>query len=210
MTNLDIARFIQTGAPWNSCDGTQPWDQVPFSSSTACLDQPGSGPGRELESASPVLVSASGTSCTTAGECWPNPTLDPIYEAGEVSPNNAPGITVSSGLSARLVANRDYYGQVSDMAQTSATSPFNGTTGTGYGTLARRPTTCTTGVGYWAIDTGTWNTFNSQEGTLYYCSAPNTWSVKFTPYTYPHPLTAGGNPASETPNPPTALTAIPQ
>jgi hypothetical protein len=45
MVSLDVARFIQTGTPWNSCNGTQPWDQVPFSSTSACLDQPGSGAG---------------------------------------------------------------------------------------------------------------------------------------------------------------------
>jgi len=208
MTNLDVARFAGTGTPWNSCNGTQPWDYAPWSSTTACLDQPGSGMGTGLESAAPVFVTAPGTACATAGQCWPNPTLEPIYEAGEVSPNNAPGVTVESdGSQSRLLANRDYYAQVSDVAQTSATSPFNGTTGTGYGTLARRPTTCTPHVGYWATDTGTWNTYDSQQGTLYTCTATNTWTPSYTPYTYPHPLTAGGSGTGPAPNAPTDLTA---
>lgn len=77
--------------------------------------------------------------------------------------------------------NRDYYNFVS--------SGFNGTVGTGMGTLANRPATCTTnslesggGVGYWATDTK----------TLYRCSATNTWKVHYQPYTYPHPLSQIG------------------
>jgi len=90
-----------------------------------------------------------------------------------------------------IKANRDYYEAVSKDVQTSPTSPFNGTTGMGFGTLANRPTTCTTGsaaepglggVGYWDTDTN----------TLYRCSATNTWTVAYTPFTYPHPLQAGG------------------
>lgn len=87
-------------------------------------------------------------------------------------------------------ANRDYFVAVSANAQTSATSPFNGTTGMGFGTLANRPTTCTasaepgSGVGYFATDDGA-------QGTLYRCSATNTWTVQYTPYQYPHPLVSG-------------------
>lgn len=95
-----------------------------------------------------------------------------------------------------MVANRDWFNSVSAMAQTSATSPFNGTTGMGFGTLARRPTTCTTstetafgagagGVGYFATDSGA-------QGTLYTCSATNTWSVYYQPFTYPYPGSGGG------------------
>lgn len=77
--------------------------------------------------------------------------------------------------------NRDYYNFVS--------SGFNGAVGTGMGTLANRPATCTTnsfesggGVGYWATD----------EKTLYRCSSKNTWKVHYQPYTYPHPLSQTG------------------
>jgi hypothetical protein len=211
MVQADIARFVMSGTPWNNCDGTQPWDQNPWSSTTQCLDQPGRGQGAGLENATPVLVSAPSTPCTTAGQCWPNPALDPIYEAGEVSPNNAPGIEVpSDGSSTRLLANRDYYAQVSDVAQTSATSPFNGTSGTGYGTLSNRPTSCTTGVGYWATDQGSWNTYNSsKEGELFICTSTNTWTMNYQPYTYPHPLATGGTSGSGgPPSPPTSLTAV--
>ena len=69
------------------------------------------------------------------------------------------GVTNPS-VSDHIKADRDYYDAVSNQAQTSPTSPFNGTTGMGFGTLANRPSTCTTsslepggGVGYWATDT---------------------------------------------------------
>jgi hypothetical protein len=55
---------------------------------------------------------------------------------------------------------------------------FTGASGVGVGPLSSRPATCKTGVGYWATDTN----------TLYRATAPNTWTVYYTPYTYPHPL----------------------
>ena len=106
-----------------------------------------------------------------------------------------------------LVEGRDFYNAVSATAQTTSSSPFDGTTGVGHGTLANRPTTCTHttspdgdeggGVAYWATDQGTWNQSGSNpqginvsgaDGVLYRCSATNTWTVHYTPYTYPHPL----------------------
>jgi hypothetical protein len=100
-------------------------------------------------------------------------------------------------------ANRDYYNAVSASAQSSATAPFTGATGMGFGTLANRPTSCTTntnesggGVGYFATDAGA-------QGTLYRCSATNTWTVQYSPYTYPHPLVTGGTGSG--PQPPTIL-----
>jgi hypothetical protein len=95
-----------------------------------------------------------------------------------------------SSCTHHVLANRDYYNAVSVNAQTSPASPFNGTTGMGFGTLANRPTTCKTttevadagngGVGYFATDQGS-------QGTLYMCTATNTWTAHYQPYTYPHP-----------------------
>jgi hypothetical protein len=104
----------------------------------------------------------------------------PLYIANPWSVSNP-------SVEDHIVADRDYYNAVSKDAQTTSSSPFNGTTGMGFGTLARRPSTCTTGaesgggVGYFATNDG-------PQGTLYRCSATNTWTVQYTPYTYPHPL----------------------
>jgi hypothetical protein len=197
---LDIPRFVKTSTPWNSCDGTQPWDQSPWSSTTQCLDQPGRGAGALYTADDPpTLASAPSTACATTGQCFQNPGLDPVYEAGETigvgGGPNTPVEVQSDGSSTRLLANRDYYAEVSQSAQTSPTSPFNGTVGTGYGTLANRPTTCTNGVGYWATDSGTWNqSDSSKQGEFFVCTA-GTWTLHYTPYTYPHPLVSGSAPA---------------
>jgi hypothetical protein len=195
------------GSPWNKCDGTQPWDQTPWNTTSNCLDQPGTGAGLLLANATPVLASAPSSTCTTAGQCWLQGAPDPIYEAGDTGAHLNASAVIQDPV--RLAGT--YYVQVSTSAQTSPTSPFNGTSGTGFGKLANRPTTCTPSVGYWATDQGTWNNYNSQQGTLYICTSTNTWTLHYTPYTYPHPLTAGGSSAGvPSPNPPQGLTATAQ
>jgi hypothetical protein len=97
--------------------------------------------------------------------------------------------------------NRDYY---------DYNASFDGTSGTGCGVLSRIQNggdlynSCTTGVGYWATaqscsdvsaligaDTtkgGGRDPNASLSGTLYKCTAPNTWTASYTPVQYPHPL----------------------
>jgi hypothetical protein len=78
---------------------------------------------------------------------------------------------------------------------------FDGITGIGCGTLAARPPTCVGGTGYWATDqscsnlTGLLgaNPTTPISGTLYKCTAPNTWTSYYAPYTYPHPLRIGAD-----------------
>ncbi len=173
--------------------------------STACLDQPAHSGGLLVRDSSgtngiPVLVST--------GSPGPvNQALDPTYEADDALPGGQ--LITSNNVS--LIANRDWYQEsVNQAAQTSNTSPFNGTSGTGHGTLANRPITCTPRVGYWATDQGSWNTSGSGgQGQLYVCTATNTWTLHYTPYTYPHPLIAGGTTGTIV-NPPTNLRATVQ
>jgi hypothetical protein len=83
-----------------------------------------------------------------------------------------------------ILNNRDLYNEVPN---------FDGTNGIGIGLFSARPSTCTANVAYWATDAN----------TLYHCSATNTWSSYYTPYTYPHPLQGQGG--GQSPAPPTNL-----
>lgn len=62
-------------------------------------------------------------------------------------------------------------------------SGFNGTVGTGRGTHANRPNTCSNKVGYFETDTN----------TLFQCSA-GSWVSYYTPFTFPHPIRTSAPP----------------
>ena len=73
--------------------------------------------------------------------------------------------------------------------------------------------TCNTGVGYWVTSASPCSAPPStmadmkrytQAGTFYKCTAPNTWTAYYTPYTYPHPL-RGEAPDTIAPAAPTGL-----
>lgn len=213
-------QFIPFGAPFSVYDVTQGWwgeiasntgntitvdesigtqspygfhvgDTYKIQRAFVCGDQGGRGAG--------ALV--SGLNPTPVGPF--NEALRPIYEGNDAM--NSVAVSVAASSSLRMVANRDYYAEaMNQTAQTSPTSPFNGTTGTGHGTLANRPTTCTTGVGYLATDQGNWNqsglactgsgTGAGQgcQGQWSSCTSTNTWTNAPQPYTYPNPLITGG------------------
>jgi len=169
---------------------------------TVCVDQIGRGQGNYVSGSTPSPVSAI------------NQALDPVYAwdnsgAGHIT---HAGFGVTYGT--EVENNRDWYTDAmngSPTVQTSPTSPFNATTGVGFGTLANRPTTCTPSVGYFATDQGTWNNSGNSfgQGELFVCTATNTWTLHFTPYVYPHPLIAGGTTGTSV-NPPTNLAATVQ
>jgi hypothetical protein len=170
--------------PWAGNNNFHVGDQYQIRRATYCIDQSGRIGGSYLSGDTPSPTNTSGG--------WVNQSLDPVYQAGDTSDGTGlpSGGAVGGGTTRRFLANRDYYAQVSLSAQTSPTSPFNGTVGTGYGTLANMPSTCTVGVGYWATDQGNWNTSqNGGQGQLFVCTATNTWRLYYTPYAYPHPLT---------------------
>lgn len=161
-----------------------------------CADQGGRGQGNYVSGATPSPASAL------------NEVLDPIYEWDD-SENPVRLNTNFETNTGRTIANRDWYTDNSmgtPQAQTSPTSPFNGSSGVGFGVLANRPATCTAGVGYFATDQGNWNQSGNGfgQGALFVCSASNTWTLHYTPYTYPHPLTQGTSVMA--PEPPTNTT----
>ena len=178
------------GGTWNSTDTTYGYP---------CLDQPGRGAGDLITGLHPNRLNDTSSQIE-----WPDQALDPIYffyNAGTHYQGWSGSDDYTNIITSRVVEDRDYYIQdEGQTAQTTSSSPFNGTTGTGWGELTNRPTTCTTGVAYWATDQGSWNTSssntygvqrNGEDGVLYKCTATDTWTASYTPYTYPHPLRSG-------------------
>ncbi len=170
------------------CDGTSPWDGNEDATGWPCRDQHGRGPDEYL-----FVLDAPP---------YPPQESVPIYlwsnrdKGLDGKGDDIASVITSSGAGVVIKANRDFYNEVAG---------FNGTSGVGVGLLANRPATCTTGVAYWATDQGSWNKkAGGQQGVLYKCTAPNTWTLYYTPYTYPHPLRAE---AADT-TPPAAPTGV--
>jgi len=171
--NLDEDRVFRSRGTYGICDGTAPYGYDGNSiNGWPCRDQIGRGKDSSLSSATDMKSQAS----------------DPVYFwTNKRSDGTNVLAKIVNGCSDYIQANRDYY---------DYNTSFNGTSGTGCGTLAAIPATCTTGVGYWATDqscsdlTGMVgaNPGTPISGTLYKCTATDTWASSYTPYTYPHPL----------------------
>jgi hypothetical protein len=107
--------------------------------------------------------------------------LWPTTSGCSVSPGN--GLAMADYIK----ANRDYYD-----GSTATGNPQ--TVGVRTGTKATMQALgCTAGVGFWVTDEGYWDskTPHTAAGVLYKCTATNTWTLSYVPYTYPHPLRSG-------------------
>jgi len=171
-----------------------------------CLD--GLGRGQTPQSLNGAsfpsrLNSASGTIS------WPKQYLEPQYLWNNALDSGASSYML---LSDGSVNNQDYYYDCGSW-NSSCSGGFTGVAGTGYGSLANRPTTCTAGGGgtYLTSPTGSYGVAyfatdaNSGNGELYVCTAANTWTGIYQPYVYPHPLESGST-TSASPPAPTNLT----
>jgi hypothetical protein len=117
-----------------------------------------------------------------------NQTLEPAYAWNNTLTGTLVHLTPygCANSVAWQTENRDYYNH-----STATGSPQ--TVGVRVGTKANMPASCTAGVAYWVTDEGDWNRKNdtptaTADGTLYKCTALNTWMSYFTPYPYPHPI----------------------
>lgn len=159
---------------WNS------GDKYKILRATQCIDQVGVGQGDLLSGYTPINT-------VTGSQTPPNEKVDPVYLWDNRSNGTLQKIVWSR--SPHIVVNKNVY---------QYDPAFNGASGTGQGTLANRPSTCTPSVGYWATDA------NNGNGELYVCTAVNTWTAYYKPYVYPNPRDNSG---SATLNPPQDLTA---
>lgn len=186
---LDNVRSSETRAPFGVCDGTSVWDgNRTDQHGYPCRDQIGR---------------STDASQMSEGN-YPTQALAPVYFW-----NNKRGSTEITAFvrdlaspsgdhllkDYQIIENRDFYN--ADTTNCPANPAGSCTKGVGVGTLANRPTSCThipvatgltsgeggddvgAGVAYWATD----------ENKLYKCTATNTWTEYYTPYTCPHPLT---------------------
>lgn len=183
--------YINGSTAINAASG----DSFQITRSKSCLDGGARGAGLLLQNQPAVLAST--------GSVGPaNEVLDPVYEWNDTVPAVHYGDQFGLNYSPPAQLNREVFTDNSlgsPHVQTSPTSPFNGSSGVGFGTLANRPTTCTTnsvsgapGTGYFAIDQGSWNTSGNGfgQGVLYKCTATNTWTASYTPYVYPYSFSA--------------------
>lgn len=171
-----------------------------------CRDQVGRGPETDAANDWPTKTTTAVYSEALFGSYFWSNTLGgsaPVYASdgsGNISVSNATNDAMPNNASTyHILPNRDFYNE---------TASFNGTVGVGSGTLASRPSTCTTGVAYWATDQGSWNNSGSGgQGQLYKCTATDTWSLYYTPYTYPHPLQATATAPTVTTTTATSITS---
>lgn len=118
---------------------------------------------------------------TRGGSAWPRTLATPSSDA--ISMYRAQTGDSGATFTERDViqANRDFF----------ASAGFDTSTGVGVGTYAEMVATTpsTDGYGWWVTDEGSWNVLlpANTSGRLYVWNG-TAWVLRYTPYTYPHPL----------------------
>lgn len=171
-----------------------PWDgNSDTTTGYPCLDN--LGRGQQLDAMNGADF-PDRVNTVTKTQSWPHQYLEPVYLFMNTLPAGLKGEALNQDYTTS--ANRDIYFDCGFL-NPSCSSKFTGAAGTGYGTLADRPSACTPGPGgkYGQSPTGSYGVAyfatdaNAGRGELYVCTAKNTWTAVYEPYVYPHPLVSG-------------------
>jgi|GEM_PF-1934910 len=111
---------------------------------------------------------------------WKNPDVDAIALYKTQTGNPAATFTMQD----IVAADRDYFKHM-------VGGTFNGSSGVGRGTKAQMNaiTPTKTGVGFWVTDEASWNFLQPANASgQFYVWNGTAWVLKYTPFTYPHPL----------------------
>jgi hypothetical protein len=212
---VDYARaeggFASPPNDWGNCgsSGGVGWDGKALPNGYPCMDQPGRGQGDLVAGANFPTLCSQTAGCPTYNGSWVHEILDPFYAwANTFTPQYYTSNPLIGVFPASLVVdNRDYYQQFGTLEESGS---WNGTKGVNQSSSAPSGN-CTAGTdpmtGGPAPGVGWWDTSNN---TLYVCTATNTWTVYYTPYTYPHPLTQSSVGTGGAPAPPMGLAATVQ
>jgi hypothetical protein len=182
------------------------WDgNINAANGYPCLDGVGRG---QTQQALNGALQVSRLNSATGTIAWPKQYLEPVYLWNNTI-GSANAVSIRDSITTN---NRDIYYDCGSK-NSSCSGGFTGAAGTGYGSLASRPSTCAAGPGgtYFTSPTGSYGVAyfatdaNSGNGELYVCTSTNTWTAVYQPYTYPHPLVSGNSTSTATPPAPTNL-----
>jgi hypothetical protein len=205
-TQFSYTSIGAQGAATGSPIATSPIDGNTDSTGYPCADQGGRGAGVLVSGETPV----DGFTGVSPLSSW-NQQSEPLVAWGNTKNGVVDPLSVGDAPSNDVViANRDFYNQDASCSGSSCL------TGVGVGTDL--PSSCmprsTPGPYYWKLDEGSWNRSTAEsysktsgaDGILYRCAAPNTWTLTYTPYVYPHHLIKLSEGGITSPSPPTGIT----
>jgi hypothetical protein len=152
-----------------------PGDTFEINKLIKTLDQPGRTGGTLIANCDNPCANPNGK----FGSWVNNQRTTPIYAWQNTNNGVQSVIFARPHCGGTCVPNVDFY---------NYTANFDGSSGTGSGTKAQMPRSCKAGTLFWVTDEGSWWTGRpDKSGQAYLCSPDNTWSLWYTPYTYPHP-----------------------
>lgn len=171
--------FNGTGSNWDTNSNV--------STGYRCLDQVGSGQGQLMINDFPNALNNSTGTIAHLNQADERA----YFFLNPFTPFSGSGGDYMAADASDVVEERNFSDD-DNTEGTTACSGANCTAGVGTGTFTQLPASCTVGVAFWVTDRGgNWNTVagGANDGALYKCTSTNTWTLYYTPYTYPHPLT---------------------